>query len=136
MRFAENHGYQAIVFLVDEDGYKDRHGAIEAAQGDARLRIRRAMGLAIRSFDAWMLADETALREALGRTVLRQKDPETLEHPKSICQALLDAAGSELGLSAMYALVAIACRHNVLERRCPRGFRPFADRVRSLANSG
>lgn len=47
MLFAEENGFDALVFLIDADGDRDRRRQVAAAQGDARFAIPRAMGVAV-----------------------------------------------------------------------------------------
>ena len=133
---AQKRGYDAIVLLLDEDGYPDRIKGINQAQ--VRLSkttmLPRALGVAVRTFDAWMLSDEKALSDALNRIVPCQPFPEGIRDPKSVCQQLRDdSPDCELGLAEIYALVAEKARLEMLEQRCPSGFKPFAERVRALA---
>src|SRR5687767_12965367 len=87
---AKRDGYDAVVFLVDEDGYRERVAQVDRAQDDRTSDIARALGVAVRTFDAWMLADERALTETLGRNVDRQPDPERIRDPKAECARLLE----------------------------------------------
>ena len=130
---AEKKGYDAVVFLIDRDRNPDRVKQIDKAQEDkSQSELPRALGVAIESFDAWMLADETALSQALRMTVSKQKDPETLRNPKAICENLRDEADTQQALRAMYDAVAAYVNLEVLKKRCPRGFEPFAKRVEAL----
>ena len=128
IRYAERQGFQALVLLIDQDGCEDRHGQLDRAQADVRMGLSRALGVAVRTFDAWMLADEKALSSALGWVVQRQPKPEAIPDPKAVCEDLLKGAGK----GEKYAAVATEAEIAVLEDRCPRGFRPFAGRVRAL----
>src|SRR4051812_47400992 len=42
--YAEENGYDALVFLIDADGDRDRRRQVQAAQEDPRFAISRAMG--------------------------------------------------------------------------------------------
>ena len=133
---AQKRGYDAIILLLDEDGYSDRIKGIDEAQvrRSKTTMLPRALGVAVRTFDAWMLADEKVLSDVLRRVVARPPSPEGIRDPKSICQQLRDdSSDCQLGLTEMYAMIAQAIRMDFLEQRCPAGFKPFADRVRSLA---
>jgi hypothetical protein len=135
---AQKRGYDAIVLLLDEDGFSDRIKGIDQAQvrQSKTTMLPRALGVAVRTFDAWILADELALSNVLGRTIQCQSSPEGMRDPKSVCQQLLDeTTGCELGQAEMYALVAEKTRLATLELRCPIGFKPFAERVRALASA-
>ncbi len=128
---AEARGFDACVLVLDEDGERSRVAEIDEAQASDLSALPRALGVAVRTFDAWMLADETAIAAALGRPIRRQKDPEPLKDPKDAFRALLgqDPGPSQ---SEAYEEVARRLRLFILEKRCPRGFAPFANRLRSL----
>ncbi len=130
---AQREGYEALVLVIDQDGFLDRTWQFDEAQEDSRAHIRRALGVAIRSFDAWMLADERALSRTLETNVERQKNPEDNRRPKEECKALLRASLIVMSQTEMYARVSRELDLAVLEESCPRGFAPFASRVRRLA---
>ncbi len=132
IRFAERNGFDALVLVIDQDGYAEREREITTAQADTRLTLPRALGVAIRTFDAWMLADERALSQCLGREISRQKDPEGIRDPKHVCRQLLDGSGNPISQAEFYAATANAADLNILAERCPRGFAPFAAHVRGL----
>jgi hypothetical protein len=122
--YALEKGFEALVLVVDEDGYRERRTGIRLAQAETRVLLPRAMGVAIRTFDAWILADEEALSKVLGAPANRQRNPEDIHRPKERCEAL--------GLKGKYPMVAEVVDLKLLESRCPKGFRPFAERVRRL----
>jgi len=129
---AEKRGVDGLILVIDEDGKRERIGEIQEAQDWSLLQLRRAMGVAIRAFDAWMLADERALSEVLGRNVNRQADPETIANPKDVCAGLLDESQAQISQSEMYARVSCKINIDILCDRCQSGFRPFATRVRNM----
>ncbi len=136
LREAERRHFNALIFVIDRDGEKKRVKEIGDAQASRdSSSLPRAMGVAIEKFDAWMLADETALSKVLNYTVSRQPDPESMANPKEVCRRLLDESDEELDQTTMYARVAEEARIELIEERCPRGFKPFADRVRGLVNT-
>ena len=123
-----------LVFLIDQDRDTERHEQLQRAQewrepGDG---FPRAMGVAVLRFDAWMLADETALNKVLQLQVQTQKDPEVIRDPKDACASLLEQSALDLTQTAMYAELANQLDILVLESRCPAGFAPFSRRVRSI----
>jgi hypothetical protein len=123
---------RALRWLL-EAGKRERSTQIEAAQEhDEISSLPRALGVAVRTFDAWMLADENALTQVLGRPTDRQPDPETIREPKTVCATLLAGSRHEMAQRAMYAALAKAANLETVEERCPRGFRPFAQRVRAM----
>lgn len=134
MLYATERGYDAVVLLIDQDDQPDRKRQLSDAQDDMRLSaIPRAMGVAVITFDAWMLADEQALTQVLSHPVQRQPHPERTRDAKGTCAALRDEAASDLGLTDLYAALAAEVNLGVLENRCPLGFQPFAYRVRRMA---
>jgi hypothetical protein len=129
---AKKRGYDALVLLIDQDNTPQRVQEITETQNDQNVALRRALGVAIRTFDAWMLADESALTRILGYSVPTQPSPEELSDAKSKCTQFLGASQEAMSQSAFYAAVAHAADLSTLERRCVRGFAPFAQRLRAL----
>lgn len=129
---ARKGAYDALVLVIDEDHCADRISQLNAAQQDGRIPIRRALGVAVHTFDAWMLADETTLSRVLGANVDRQKDPEAIARPKDTCAAILSQSDCRQSQSDLYRAVAEKASLQLVEERCPKGFRPFADRVRRM----
>lgn len=132
LREAEKRGFDALVLLIDQDGQSDRTKQICRAQDSSLSQLPRAMGVAIRTFDAWMLADEAALADVLGCPVARQTEPETIRNPKQVCASLLTSSQNQMAQSEMYTRIADRLDIAVLVSRCPSGFRPFAKRVRRV----
>ena len=132
IRRAENDGFDAIVLVIDRDKEPDRIRQINAVQEDQNVTFHRALGVAIRSFDAWMLADEVALSKALGMQVAAQKSPESDADPKGTFKSLQEQSDFNAALPQLYALVAQHTRIDQLKGRCPKGFVPFARRVEAL----
>jgi hypothetical protein len=129
---AQKRGYDAIILVIDQDGLPERMREINDAQEFGGTSIYRALGVAIRTFDAWMLADEKALTTVLGTAVSRQPEPEGIVDPKEICGELLERSACSLRQTEMYAAIAEVVDIAVLEKRCPKGFASFAQRVRAL----
>jgi len=130
---AEKEGYGALILLMDEDGKNERVQEIREAQDHNALSdLPRAMGVPIRTFDAWMLADEKALTEVLGHNVNRQSDPETIANPKQVCADLLADSNKGISQSEMYARVSCNIDIDMLCDRCQSGFKPFATYVRRI----
>ena len=132
IRHAERNDFDALVLVMDRDRDERRIRERNKVQDDDRLALPRALGVAVRSFDAWMLADESAISKALGFSVDTQKHPESNKDPKGDCESLRDQSELDLGLSQLYALIARHAHIDHLKRRCPRGFAPFAERVAAL----
>jgi hypothetical protein len=131
---ARKQRFDALVLVVDEDGDANRIAELAAAQQDQAITagFPRALGIAIRTFDAWMLADEVALRKVLGIPVQTQPSPETCSDPKSQCADFLEQSTRSLGQSEFYREVAELMDLEKLANRCPRGFGVFAMRLKSL----
>lgn len=129
---AQKRGYDVLILVIDQDGLPERTREINDAQEYGGTSVYRALGVAIRTFDAWMLADEKALTTVLGMAVLRQPGPESTVDPKGVCRELLAKSACSLRQTEMYAAIAEVADIAVLEKRCPKGFAPFAQRVREL----
>ena len=134
IREAQSNGFDALILLVDRDDEPTRIKEISKAQEENYLTqdFPRALGVAIRSFDAWMLADEQALAKVLGRLVNAQPAPEENDDPKADCERLRSASDTSLRLRELYAQVATVADLACIERRCPHGFGNFAKRLRDL----
>ena len=129
---AEKKGVDVLILLIDEDGRSERVEQIRRAQDSYISRLPRAMGVAIRTFDAWMLADEQALTKVLGYKTNKQPDPETIRNPKQVCETLLTRSQEGMSQSQMYERVSREINIDILCDRCQSGFRPFATRVRNI----
>jgi hypothetical protein len=138
LKEAKRKEMDALILLVDQDKPEYRRSEqVREAQEYCNPKIPafnlpRAMGVAIRTFDAWMLADERALTEVLGCVVPRQPDPETVRDPKGICAGLLANGQNQMAQREMYAEVACRIDVDILSSRCPTGFRPFAGYVKQV----
>ena len=129
---AEKRAYDALVLLIDQDNTPQRVQEITEAQNPQHVVLRWALGVAIRTFDAWMLADERALTRILGYSVPTQPSPEEISDAKSKCTQLLGDSQAAMSQSELYAKMAHAADLSTLERRCAREFAPFAKRLRTL----
>lgn len=129
---AQKRGYDVIVLLMDRDRDESRIAEVDAAQASSLASIRRAFGVAVESFDAWMLADQVALSKVFERTVQRQPDPEVMTNPKEAFRLLFQTAQHDGSVSEHYAKICAVADLETLKERCPRGFAPFAERVQTL----
>ena len=138
LRKAWEENYDALIYLIDDDeGADKRNEQIREAQEFREPDVPasylpRAMGVAIKMFDAWMLADEKALTEVLGCRVRKQRDPETIRKPKKDRARLLKSGANQMAQRDMYAEVALRLDVEILTSRCPKGFKPFAGHVRRI----
>lgn len=129
---AQKRGFDALIFLIDQDHCPERRQQINEAQEQELGVARRALGVAVQTFDAWMLADDKTLTRALDCQVPRQPDPETMDNPKKVCADLLATGGGKMSQSELYRAIMEVVDIATLETRCPLGFAPFAERVRCL----
>ena len=130
---AHRRGFEAMILLVDRDKVAERTIEITNAQNNTAVcALRRALGVAIESFDAWILADEKALSIVLAKTVQTQSEPETLADPKDHFTKLLATLGLASGGAEWYARIAQDLDISRLETRCSQGFGVFADRLRKM----
>lgn len=129
---AERRGYDALILVIDRDGDKRRTAQFDEAQKYVASRLPRALGVAIESFDAWILTDEKALSEVLKIPVPKQKDPESIQQPKLVCETLISASSVNLSQRDVYRAVCRVVDLKTLERRCKKGFAPFAKRLSAL----
>jgi hypothetical protein len=138
LEWAQQEKYDALILLIDHDRPKEKRSEqIRKAQefwdpDEPASNLPRAMGVAIKMFDAWMLADEKALTEVLGCTVAKQRDPETIGQPKKVCERLLANGANQMAQREMYAEIALRLDVDALTSRCPKGFKPFAKHVRRM----
>lgn len=121
------------MIVIDQDEDPHRHRQFDDAQDYAAEPLPRAVGIAVRTFDAWMLADEQAISRAIGKTIQRQPDPETIADAKQRCRQLRLEHDLDPDLTGMYEIIAQNASIDAMERRCPKGFAIFAARVRRLA---
>lgn len=134
LRVAKKQNFDAVVAVIDRDDDPDRIRQVDAAQ-ISELPTKRAFGVAIRSFDAWMLADEVALSQALGQTVQPQPDPEVESNPKREVERLHKENSCTKWMRDVYAEVMAVVRVDQLDKRCPKGFAPFHRRLGELVSS-
>jgi len=130
IRHAQREGFDALVLLIDHDGDGERQKQLDVAQRDAHFSLPRALGVAIRTFDAWMLADERALSQVLDFPVDKQKSPEDMSDPKATVHALREQGAESLLLPELYWRISEQLRLELLISNCPKGFGQFAQRVR------
>jgi len=135
---AERRRFQAVVIVVDRDRQpsRERLDPLKRArdQMSAEGPAPCAVGLAVETFDAWMIADGKAIEKAGGDPSRSHPDPEKLsgkegsgDHPKERAYEIL---GPPNVLGGKYAVVAAAADLQFLEQRCSKGFKPFAADVR------
>lgn len=138
---AKTGGYEAVILVVDNDRCDERLEQMKAVQEQTtKYTTPRAFGIAVETYDAWMLADHQALGRVLNAYVPLLPLPEnyqgrndTPDHPKEVCRKLMKDHQWQGNQPAFYQAVAQAADIEVLANRCPKGFKPFLDRLRQLA---
>ncbi|HUU23082.1 MAG TPA: DUF4276 family protein, partial [Phycisphaerae bacterium] len=137
MRTAKLQGHKGVVVVIDRDREPDRKriGALREGRDSmqADVPVPCAVGTAVETFDAWMIADPAAIRAAGGDASMSRPDPEKLDgraetdrHPKVLATK---AFGGRRELPQKYAEVAASVDIDLLRRCCPQGFAPFAAEV-------
>jgi len=142
IREANRQGFDGIAIVVDRDGDTERIKRLKKGVEDAssEVPLPAVVGVAVETIEAWLLADEQAIREALDCDVAAGIDPEkltgrpgTMDHPKDRLAELL-ARDTDEGRTNSERFDTIADRANVavVERRCKQGFAPYAKDVRHI----
>ncbi len=146
IRIAESETCTCVAIVVDRDGPRNQHRLGQLREGRDRaerdglaLALRTTIGVAIETMEAWLLADEKAINDVLcPEPPAGACDPEELwgpknsvQHPKARINLHVRNATKESHdpVSEVAALV----RLDLLERRCARGFQPFAEELRARA---
>lgn len=124
---------ELVVVLVDEDGDRSRKSRLVADTAD--LPGTRVIAVAVKEFEAWLLADEDGLREVLSREVPTVASPEDLARgeAKRRFNALCDVPANSGNRKAHHHV----CRQSMsressldeVARRCP-SFWAFLDDLR------
>lgn len=97
-----------LVIVIDCDDDSDRIVQLEQGRDDTLYDssyVPCAVGMATKTFDAWMLADHEAVRQAGGSTDGLTSQPESLSDPKETAQMVF----SSNGLAEIYCRVVDAC---------------------------
>jgi len=140
IRMAWEEKFDAVVIVVDRDRHHDSDRIVPLRQGRDEMDIKPfpkcAVGVAVETFDAWMIVDGNAAKLCGGDPAKTHANPESLhgkegrgpsEHPKEVVAAIF---GNAHGLAEKYAAIAEVVNLDLLEDCCPQGFKPFADEVR------
>ena len=128
---ARKRGFDALVLVIDEDGKQERRRELSEAQDSAPI-YPRAMGVAVRTFDAWILSDESALSATLETTVDKQPAPEKEKDPKARCRSLLRDSPVNINQAEMYRRVCRGLAIDSVAERCSKGFAPFKHRLEAM----
>jgi hypothetical protein len=121
---------ELIVIITDNDRQppSERPKALRAQTRKASVSVPVVIGVAVQSLEAWLLADEQAIAQAVGAPNLpRQPDPETIDDAKTHFQELIGPYLSQNpDLEAAYwEQIAKSLDLQKVKKRC-RSFQRFA----------
>lgn len=129
-------GCHGVIILWDHDGddVTDRLGQMrigrdEMANDSFAAYPACAVGVAVKSFDAWMIADGAAVGQAEGDSANSHPSPESLGSAHATKTRAMDIFGDEEGLRVRYACVAEHTDLDTLAACCPEGFAPFKQEI-------
>lgn len=129
MTRAHTNGFDCAVVLIDRDGCGDSERAIpmrHARDKFESLSVPTAVGTAIETFDAWMIADHAAIQRCGGSPKGVSGCPEHLKDAKQVArQAMGDC------LADCYREVAKTIDLDKLAKTCPQGFGAFRADIRA-----
>jgi hypothetical protein len=136
------------VCVADRDREDDRLAAMEDGMREASeglgLTHPSVCGTAVESIEAWVLGVPTALASVLGLDVaaiqkqyhvgavegLHQRSEKAEKRPKDLLEKVANLRGKS-ATTDFRQDVATAADVAELERHCPQGFKPFADKLRA-----
>ncbi len=127
---AQKAGYAAAFIVIDRDGDRSRTVSATEAQESELATIPRAIAVAVETYDAWFLADHSALCHELQVSIDMSPAPETLKSPKAVIEELCNDHHYVNSTRQLYSRLAERIDFDRLRERCPLGFAVFADRVR------
>ena len=131
MADAEAKCLDGVVFVIDRDGpgNKQRLDELRKGRNEGKkdgLSVPTTVGVAVEMLEAWLLADEHALAEALRKKLSGGlPDPEGMKDPKAELNRL-DADDAFEGDAVQRAeTIATTASLDKVSERCPRGFAEF-----------
>jgi hypothetical protein len=131
-------GFDAVVILVDRDRLSPKERSEQLADGrDEMARTTQAqyppcaVGVAVEAFDAWMICDQVAIKEADGDPDKFTSRPEDVKKPKKKAAEIFGCPPNGTGLGQYYPAVAEKADLDNLRKCCPKGFGAFADDVKA-----
>jgi hypothetical protein len=118
------------VVLVDEDGQSSRKRMLEGVVAD--IPGNKVVAVAIREFEAWLVADEAVAGKVMEKTFERTKDPETMARGEAKAHwarwvSGRDERAAKLSVARLLDLGGLASR-------C-RAFETFRGELRQAASS-
>ncbi len=137
IREAQRANFSALVLVIDNDNQNDRVTQLDRAQTSGVASTPRALGVAVESIEAWILADDQAFSQAAEvKPENFPVSPEKLSKAKlkPLVDHLLTQSKSSRS-SDFYSDVVQMMRTDIVAKKCPLGFAPFYARLNELALS-
>ncbi|MFC1706913.1 DUF4276 family protein [Planctomycetota bacterium] len=112
---------ELAIVLVDCDGNKRRRELLEKYTSDPPLTVPKVIALAVQEFEAWLVADQQAVAAAIGATVDRTPDPESMppQNAKDTLKTWLRQHAPETKEKTVRIEIAAGCDLAVVQQRCP-----------------
>lgn len=116
------------VVLVDADGDDERQGLLDSALDG--LPVEAIVSVAIQEFEAWLVADPSALKSVLRKPLASPKSPEKFSRrqAKELLQQWCEEHASSRDAAELRRDIARECDLDVLARQCTA----FASFLRKL----
>ncbi len=116
------------IILVDADGDDERQGLLDSALEG--LLVKAIVSVAIQEFEAWLVADHSALKSVLHKPLAPPKPPEKLSRrqSKELLQQWCAEHASSRDAAELRRDIARECDLDVLARQCTA----FASFLRKL----
>jgi hypothetical protein len=144
VRFARRQAFynrsNGAVFVIDSEGdLKSKREVLCKGRDDARTSLPMAVGVAHPCIESWLLADPDAIRTGLGLNKIPEKhsNPEELpapqknrsHNPKTVLRESAGIVHQELSAELKDQIAAAMNDMDIVRKKCPLGFAPFADEV-------
>ncbi len=137
---ARDNGSAAAVFVVDSDGfYTKTRDNLSEGRDSVLPEFPMAVGVAHPCIEAWLLSDSAAIRRGcdLPETPPVPAEPEKRpapcqdrkRNPKTVLAAAAGSKKGDLSAKEKDRIVKAMNDMNLLRKRCPEGFAPFAGEV-------
>ena len=137
---ARRNGSHAVVFVVDSEGdLKARSKTMKEGRDAGPSHPPMAIGVAHPCIESWLLTDSTAIRRALDMPSTPEipDEPEKLpapsqnreNNPKTVLRDISGQPKKELPTKDKDRIATAMNDMDLVRKRCPLGFAPFADEV-------
>lgn len=143
-RQARINGSSAATFVMDSEGdLNDRKDDLDEGRRMEPGDFPMAVGVAHPCIEAWLLADEKAIARALALELPLDGIPDNPEalsaprqdrkhNPKTVLAAVVGSGKQETSAKQKEQIATAMNDMELVRRRCPLGFDPFADEVDQL----